>query len=115
MRDNVNLPAGQSCGKTDVLSLVADGKRKLIVGNDNVTALRYVRVNGDRSYLCRSKRGGNIFFGLLAVTDNVDLLSAKSVNNAVDTLTAGTDAGTDGVNIFITASDGNFGSGAGFS
>ncbi len=42
---DVDVPAGQLRGETDILAAAADGQRELLVGNDDFDALRFLVEN----------------------------------------------------------------------
>ena len=111
----VDLPAGQLCGKTGVLTLIADCKRKLCVGNRNVAGLCSVGVDFHRHDFCGGQRFTYKCNGIVGIFDNVDFLSAKLVNDFGNAGTLGTDTCADGVDVVVLGPNGDFGAGTGLA
>ena len=72
-----------------------------------MAALLVFLVNTYRENLCRCKRRGDVFLGILAVADDVDFFAAEGIYNIIDALTPLSDAGAYCVNVFVLAENRN--------
>ncbi len=109
---DIDLVTGQLSRQSDILTLVADRQRELTVGNRRLARLGAVLSELDlhdiRGGQCRRDKLG----GVVAVGDDIDLLTAQLVDDGVDTRAACTDAGADRVDLAVLGEDRHLGAGA---
>src|SRR6516165_6469071 len=95
--DDVDVPAGELRSEPDILSAPADGKRKLLVGDDHFHALA-VLVEHDLSDFGGRQRVDHEVGGVRRPRDDVDLLALQLVDHGLHARTAHADAGADRIN-----------------
>ena len=108
---DVDAPAGELGGETGVLTLLADGKRELVVGSDDRRGVR-VLVDDDAVDLGRRERRGDVGRGVLVPRHDVDALAAKLADDHAHAAALGADAGADRVEARLAARDGDLAAGA---
>ena len=100
-RLDVYLEACKTCGKLSILTLVADRKGQLIVGNDDRAHLLLLLGDVNSDNISGSKSLCNKYSRIFVIDDNVYLFSAQLLNDLADSGTSWTYAGTNAVNIGI--------------
>ena len=111
---DVDLIAGQAGGQTGVLALLADGQGQLVVGHDDAAALAVIG-HPDIHHVGGGQGGGNVFGGIFAEFDDVDLFAVEGVHHGGDALALGAHAGADGIDALVAGQDGHLGAAAGFA
>ena len=101
--------------QTHILTLVADGKAQLLVGNRNTAALGLAGQQLDLDDLGRAQGGGDELGNILTPADDIDLLAVQLLHDLLHADAAGTDAGADGIDIGVLAPDGQLGAGTGLA
>ena len=102
---DINIVAGQVGAQTHILTLVADGKAQLLVGNRNTAALGLAGQQLDLDDLGRAQGGGDELRNILAPADDIDLLAVQLLHDLLHADAAGTDAGANGIDIGVLAPD----------
>src|SRR6185436_14446655 len=103
---NVDLPAGQPCGKPGIEALLADRQRELVVGNDDGCFLLLV-VDEDLAHARRRKRLRDEARRLRVPRDDVDLLAAELGNDHAHAGAAGTNTGSHWIDSLSVRLDGD--------
>src|SRR5262249_23918697 len=105
---HVELPGRQARGQTDVLSLLADGERELIVRDDHLHGV-LVLVHDDARHLRGRQRAADVLRGIGGPVDDVDLLVAQLLHYRLHAGTPHADAGADRVDVAVVRRDGELG------
>src|SRR6185437_6375515 len=112
---DIDLPAKQLCGQTNVLPLLADRKRQLAVVDHDFEVLLH-RI--DHSHAA-DLRGLQRLFGkrhrIFVILDDVDLLAAKFADDGLHTHALHADARAHRVHFFVFRHDCDLGAFAGFT
>ena len=98
-----------------ILALVADGQAQLVVGHGHAAALGLAGQQFDLDDLGRGQGRGDKLGDVLAPADDIDLLAVQLLDDLLDADAAGTDAGTDGIDIGVLAPDSQLGAGTGLT
>ena len=112
---DVDLPAADLSCQSDVLTFLADRKRKLIVRYHDRRRLFAVLRRKHFFDLGRAEYAGDQFLRILAPCDDVDFFSVQLVNDGLHTRAARTDTGADRIDVLEFRINRHLGSGAGFS
>ena len=97
---HLKVPAGQPRSEADVLPLLPDGERELIVGHHDLHGMR-IFVHDDLGD-ARGGHGADDELGRIRrPVDDVDLLAAQLLNDALHARTFHPDAGADGIDVVI--------------
>ena len=96
---DVNIIAGQMGAQAHILALVADSQAQLVVGHGHAAALGLAGQQFDLDDLGRGQGRGDKLGDVLAPADDIDLLAVQLLDDLLDADAAGTDAGTDGIDI----------------
>lgn len=112
---DVNIIAGQMGAQAHILALVADGQAQLVVGHGHAAALGLAGQQFDLDDLGRGQGRGDKLGDVLAPADDIDLLAVQLLDDLLDADAAGTDAGTDGIDIGVLAPDSQLGAGTGLT
>ena len=114
---DVDAPAGELGGQPGVLTLAADGQRKLIVGHDDDGRLAFFRMlfQKDVGDAGRAERLGNENALVVVPFDHVDLFVVQFANDALDAYTAHADARAHRVDPMLEGLHGDLGALAGLA
>ena len=112
---DVNIIAGQMGAQAHILALVADSQAQLVVGHGHAAALGLAGQQFDLDDLGRGQGRGDKLGDVLAPADDIDLLAVQLLDDLLDADAAGTDAGTDGIDIGVLAPDSQLGAGTGLT
>ena len=107
-REDVDIPPGQAGAEANVLTALADRQRKLIFDDDDRGATEF-EAQGDFGDLGGLERVGDENLRRVIPPDDVDLLSAQLIDDALDAAASNPHAGADGVYLGVQAVDGNLG------
>ena len=103
---DLDPPTGQACGKLRVHPLLADGKRQLIVGDDD-RRLTSLVVHQHLAHTCWREGLGHVASWLIVVGNNVDFLATKLADDHPNARPTRTDARTDRIDSRRVRNDGN--------
>src|SRR4029077_8910192 len=98
----VDPPAGQLGGEPDVLALLADGERQLLVLDDDFHHALAVVDNRDALHLGRAQPVGHEGDRILRPFDDVDLLAAELADDRLHAGALPGDAGADLIAVAVT-------------
>ncbi len=105
---HVEMPARQLAGQSDVLPLLADGDGQKLVGDDDLHR-PVVLVDDDPRDLGRSQGVADELGGVHVPGDDVDLLAAQFLDDALDPAALHPHAGAHRVDIGVVGGDGDLG------
>jgi hypothetical protein len=111
---DVDAPAGELRREPDVLALLADRQRQLVVGDDQLHAVA-LGVDDDARHLGRGDRVAHEARRIVVVGDDVDLLAAQLLDHRLDAAALHADAGADRVDVAIARRHRDLGAGAGLA
>ena len=103
------MPASQAGSKTCVLALFANGKRELVVGNDDAGVVLLL-VNQHAGDLSRGQCVGNVDGGIGIPQNDVHALTAKLTHDSAHAAALGANAGAHGIQAIVQGVDGDLGS-----
>ena len=109
---DVDVEAGEAGGEAGVLTLLADGERELVVGNDD-RGVAGLGVDDDAGDLGGRQGVGDELARILIPEDDVDALAAQLGHDGAHAAALGADAGAHGVEAVIERGDGDLGADAG--
>src|SRR5664279_15611 len=103
---NIDAPARELRREPDVLALLADRERELVVGDDQLHAMAF-GVDDDALDLGRCDRVADEARRVVIVRDDVDLLAAQLLHDGLDAAALHADARADRIDIAIARRHGD--------
>ncbi|EAT08299.1 hypothetical protein SKA58_13223 [Sphingomonas sp. SKA58] len=103
--------AGQLAGEADILAAATNGKRELIVGNDDLDAFFFL-IDHHAGDLCGLERVDDEGRGVFRPGDDVDLFTLHFLHDGLNAAALHADAGADGIDAAVAADDADLGAAA---
>src|SRR5262249_54010935 len=103
---DVDAPAGELRREPDVLALLADRERELVVGDDQLHAVAFV-VDDDARDFRRRDRVAHEASRVVVVGNDVDLLAAELLHDGLHAAALHADARADRVDVAVARADGD--------
>src|SRR4051812_33792150 len=111
---DVDAPAGELRREPNVLALLADRERELVVGDDQLHAMAF-GVDDDALDLGRGNRIADEARRVVIVRDDVDLFAAKLLDDRLNAAALHADARADRVDVAVARRDGDLGASTGLT
>ena len=108
---DVDAPAGELRREPDVLALLADRERELVVGDDQLHAVAF-GVDDDALDLGGRDRVAHEARRIVVVRDDVDLLAAQLLHDGLDAAALHADARADRIDVAVARRHGDLRAGA---